>query len=495
MAGPGGSRIVLTADRSLTAGYALLFDGMAAASATTLLPAFLNDFLMPPSGRPRVAPLGLRRLEAALRRSGLPGTDVTVTDEAGLDEAIGPGTRVVGLSSGDPAGRGMNSSTMEALTGGRSLPSVLFQGLLHRVRALARERAPGARLVLGGPGAWQISAAEARQAGIHHVLRGYAEGEAPSFFERLLRGEDLPETVTLQGPPPEAIPPILGPATMGAVELSRGCGLGCSFCTLSREPMIHLPPATILEDARINLEGGRRNLSLLSEDFFRYGGRGTRTNPPALLELIRSLRALPRLRLLQIDHANLASVAQFTDGELLTLRELLAGSPPHRYLWVNVGVETASGPLLRRQGGAAKMGGTSASEWGDFAAAQVGRLLRAGFFPFVSLMVGLPGETAEDVERTREWVERLGEARLAVFPLRYAPLEEGGAAPRLTERHWRLIRTCYRFNFRWIPLLYEDNQRGAGIPAGRRWLTRALGRGQILWWRFRLWRNRWRAGE
>ncbi len=68
-----GFPIVLTADRTLTADYALLFDGMLAASQTTTAPpALFGRLLMPHRGgtgiRATVAPLGLRRTEAACWR-------------------------------------------------------------------------------------------------------------------------------------------------------------------------------------------------------------------------------------------------------------------------------------------------------------------------------------------------------------------------------------------------------------------------------------------
>ena len=50
------------------------------------------------------------------------------------------------------------------------------------------------------------------------------------------------------------------------MEITRGCGLGCDFCTLAREPMRHLPVETILADARTNLNAGVRNIALITED-------------------------------------------------------------------------------------------------------------------------------------------------------------------------------------------------------------------------------------
>ena len=500
MAHPGYP-IVLTADATLTACYPLLFDAMVVAGTTTRTPGFLVRYLMPRArsidGRALRAPVGLRRIEGALLRSGVSANDVAVVEEAHLDSAIGPRTKVIGVSTGEPAGRGMNSTTMTAIAGGRIVPQVCFERLMRRIRALVASRAPQARIVLGGPGAWQLSPEERKAAGFHHLIRGYAEANAPEIFEKLCKGEELPDVVEGRCPGPDEIPSIHGATTMGGIEISRGCGMGCPYCTIAKEPMVHLPMATIMRDVRINMAFKQHSLSLLSEDFFRYGGENGRVNPAALIELIRSLRSVPKLRLLQVDHGNLASVAQFTDSELATVQRLLTGGPKHLFPWVNVGVETASGMLLKRNGGLGKLGGCDPHDWGEFAAVQVERLIVAGYFPFVSLMLGLPGETDEDLARTQEWVNQFRHARLAIFPLVYAPID-GSKPPEprnLTARHWQLVRSCYRLNFRWLPRLYWDNQRGAGVPIWRRSILRLLGAGQVAQWKLMLLWNHWRVEE
>ena len=89
----GGRQVVLTADRILMADYRLLFDGMLAASQTTLTPSVVMNRLLAPrspsrDGRAPVAPLGLRRIEAALLVGELSPDDVTVVDEEHLAAAI-----------------------------------------------------------------------------------------------------------------------------------------------------------------------------------------------------------------------------------------------------------------------------------------------------------------------------------------------------------------------------------------------------------------------
>jgi radical SAM superfamily enzyme YgiQ (UPF0313 family) len=254
--------------------------------------------------------------------------------------------------------------------------------------------------------------------------------------------------------------------------------------------MRHLPVEAIVADVLTNLRAGQANVALLSEDLFRYGGQGARCEPAVLIALLRRLRDLPGLGLMQVDHANLCSAARFSDAELRQVRDLLGGRS--EFVWLNVGVETAVGALLAANGGTAKLGGAGAAGWGDFAVAQVRRLIAAGFFPLVSLVVGLPGETADDVARTRAWVSSFAGERLAIFPVIHAPID-GSRPPTLNRDHWRLMRESYAFNFRWIPRLFADQQRAAGVGWPRRALIQLLGRGQIAQWSALLAWRRWLA--
>ena len=485
-----GYPIVLTADRTLTADYALLFDGMLAASQTTTAPPCLfGPLLMPqPHGdgiRARYAPLGLRRIEAALLAAGFSPDDVVVAREDQLSQVIGPATKIIGISSGEPAGLGMNSSTMTSIAGGNIYPEAMFRRLLKKVHRL--NKSIQAKIVLGGPGSWQLADKEEKrkQLGVDHLLVGYFENETATTFKSLLAGENTPEIIYGEVRRSDEVPPIRGASTMGVVEISRGCGLGCSFCTIARTPMLHLSHETILSDVRTNIAAGQKNVAVLSEDFFRYGAEGLKTQPDRLIELVKKIRTIPEVRLIQIDHANVISIAQYDDEELKTIHDLLVGEDVRRAVWVNLGVETLSETLLEQSGGKIKMPREKTENWDDFCARHVRRLCRAGFFPFVSLVLGLPEETDDDLQKTLDWVRSMSDGRLAVFPVLYAPVD--GTAPldprSLRRMHWKLIKACYRLNFRWVPWLYGDNQAAAQVPWMRRVLLQTLGRGQILQWK------------
>lgn len=503
LASTRGTPIVLTADRTLIARYDVLLDGMMAASQTTTTPGPLMDALLMRragvvGGRAEVGPLGLRRIEAALLQGGFTPQQVCLTDDRHLPSVVGPETRVIGISSGEPLGLGMSSSTMAGVAGGAIYPEVMFRRLAHMVRRLVTVSAPSAKVVLGGPGAWQLAEAPAarRELGIDHLVLGYAEGNVAEVFRSLMAGEQLPAVIVGQGVPAAEIPPIRGQSSMGVIEISRGCGLGCRFCTIAGVPMGHLPVETILADAQTNLVNGpSRSIAVLSEDFFRYGAEGIRCRPEALLQLLQRLRELPGLGLIQADHANVLSISQYEDRELSEVYRLMVGDAQDAWPWVNVGVETASGDLLKANGGAAKMGDIAPANWGTVAAEQLRRLSAAGFIPMASLVVGLPGETRQDVAQTLDWVRSLRGERLTVFPVIFAPVrgDEPPARSDLTKLHWQLVRECYEMNFRWMPLMYWGNQTAAGVSLGRRRLFQCLGKGQVVLWKTLLAVHRWRA--
>ncbi|MGD9496282.1 MAG: radical SAM protein [Armatimonadota bacterium] len=485
MSGPAGVPIVLTADRTLMADHRTLFGAMVAASQTTATPRPILTGLLAPRARCSVAPMGLRRVEAALLGDGFAGSDVCIVPVEGLSDVIGRATRIIGVSAGEVCGLGMNSTTMTAISGGEIYVQRLVRELTAHI-AVLRRRAPGARVVFGGPGAWQLVDDDGlrRELGVDHVVTGPVEGNIAELFRALADGAQLPTVIAGREARVEAIPPIQGATTMGVVELSRGCGLGCRYCVMGRVPMRHLPASTILADVETNLAAGLRSMAVISEDVLRFGSVGPRLNPRALLGLLRSVRELPKVGLIQTDHANIASVGQYSDEELAELRALMVGASGCRFPWLNLGVETPDGELLARSG-PGKLGGVDPARWGEFCAEQLRRLIAAGFMPMASLMLCLPGETPEHVQQALEWVASVAPLPLTVFPVVYAPID-GSAPPgreRLTPLHWRLIRACYEINFREVPRMFGDNQAAAGVPLTRRIALQALGRLQVAHWR------------
>ncbi len=489
---PAGYPIVLTADRTLMANYDVLFDGMMGTIQTTSVPEpVMRHFVAPPMPRQglaaRKAPLGVRRIEAALLRDGFDRSDVIVVRPEEIDEVVGPETRVVAVSSSDPLGYGMSNTTMTDMAGGRLYTHTWYKRLLRQLNRM-RQRGLRFRILAGGAGAWQLEQhpGVARRLGIDCIVSGHAELDAPHLFRTAADGGDLPWVFRARGARPDQIPPIHGATSMGVLEVSRGCGKGCQFCTIARERMIHLPMETILSDLEANLEAGVTSVCALSEDFFRFGARHGQPDPAAVKELARQLRARPELRLIQLDHCNVTSAALMSDDDLREIHDILVEGQHHKYLWVNLGVETASGELLEMNQKGGKIRPFRVEEWGELCEETVRRLIRAGYFPMVSLIMGLPGETEEHVAATVRWIERLYRERLVIFPIFYSPVIPGYGRQftiqDMTPLHWRLFRLAYNLNFKWIPRMYWDNQTGAGAPLWRKLFIQLTGHLQIVQW-------------
>jgi radical SAM superfamily enzyme YgiQ (UPF0313 family) len=192
---------------------------------------------------------------------------------------------------------------------------------------------------------------------------------------------------------------------------------------------------------------------------------------------------------MQLDHANVSSVLQLEDDQLREIRRLLSWERPTEYLWVNLGVETAS-PRLLDANCPSKAAPFNSKDWPELVRDAVDRMTRTGFFPVLSVVLGLPGETPDDVSRTLRMVRELTARGTVVFPIFYEPVRhapDGGDVPfrrnAMTPEHLELYITCYENNFRWVPKLYWDNQRAGGVSLLKRLAIQMLGKTEVFSWR------------
>jgi len=495
MAAGGSPRpsVVLVADRTLSADYRVLLEGMFATMQTTQAPAFLMRRVLAPKvrvdavGRAAAAPIGLRRVEAALLAdAGLSENDVVVTTPEALPALLGPWVKVVGVSSSDPLGRGMSNTTTSSFWKGELYSRLWMRRMMEGI-ARARRRW-GFSVVAGGAGAWQWLAdpRAATDQGIDAVLPGWFEDGGPAAVARLLAGESLPAAPRSSRPAVESVRPIRRLSSMGLVELSRGCGKGCAFCVSGGTPMAHLPVETIVADMALNVAGGVTTAVAGCEDFFRYGSTGAKVNFEKLHDLLEAMRRVRGVTFIQLDHANICSVAQLSDEQLRQTRRLLTRGRTGRFLWVNMGIESGSGPLVAACA-PGKLGDCRPEDWPELVCRTAARITEAGFFPVFSVILGLPGETPADVSATLALVRRLGEGPVVVFPIFHEPLGPETGRPftvrSMREDHLRLYTACYEINFRNVPAMFADNQRAGGVSWLKRTLVQALGRGEIRAWR------------
>ena len=506
--------VVLVADRTLAARYNVLFEGIFATMQTTQVPGLAMKHFVSPrqpcdaTGRALAAPLGVRRVEACLRASGLLADDLVVTTPECLPRLLGPWTEVVMVSSSDFLGQGMSNTTTHSFWSGRLYTEFWMSKLMAKLRA-AKEKW-GFAILAGGAGAWQLrqNPTATGELGFDGVFDGYFEGCGAEWVKQWLgehgrdahttHGRDARATVTEPGCHVEHIKPILAPSALGVIELSRGCGKGCGFCVMGDKRMDHLPPELILADVETNARGGQPNIVSSSEDFFRYGGQGPNVNYDALASLLERMRQIKGLHFMQADHGNVSSVLQFDVAQLRELRRLLEWGHPSEYQWINLGVESASGDLVRANcpGKFAPVSG----EWEQMVRDAIDRLTQGGWFPVVSLVLGLPGETPDDVACTRKLVDWLETQRAIVFPVFHEPPRPGRDDQRitvanLTLAHLELYAACYEINFRRVPKLYWDNQRAGGVSWFKRATVQLLGKTEVRGWRKNFRRQRARIAR
>ena len=484
--------VVLVADRTLSADYKILFEGIFATMQTTHVPEIaMRRFVSPPVaidgfGRAKTAPLGLRRLESALLQfTDLHDEDVVCTSPEALPDLLGPWVKVVGFSSSDPLGKGMSNTTTDNFWDGELYTKYWTRQILEMI--LEAKKKYHFKVVAGGAGAWQLVRYEDEIAKdcIDVIFEGYFEGLGPELFTEILNGRSVEKHICEKNSLVEKIQPIKRASTLGIIELSRGCGRGCKFCTMAGKKMEHLSPETIIADLETNVANGITSVVSGSEDFFRYGSTGLKPDFDKLQSLLRQMQQVKYLSFMQIDHANVTSVMQLTDVQLREIRKLLTWNKKTDYLWVNMGVESANGHLVS----ANCPGKTSPfrpDDWGEIVCQTAERMARTGFFSVFSLILGLPGETANDIAMTLKLVKYLGSQKAVVFPVFYEPLSvdhQRFTLDNMRSDHLELYRTCYEINFKMVPRLFWDNQRAGGVPWIKRAIIRILGKTEVAAWR------------
>jgi radical SAM superfamily enzyme YgiQ (UPF0313 family) len=396
---------------------------------------------------------------ANLPTNGFNKTDIAVVQPHRLSEFIGSNTKVVGISTMDPLGMGYVSKTYSSLIGGgKPMTAIEFQALMKHPSFQTFKPT----VILGGAGAWQLEpTAIMRSYGVDCVVLGESEKIVVDLFKRATNGEKLPPVVRCNtNPASEDIPRIKHPSLHGCVEISRGCGRNCQFCTPTMQQRRNVPLDKIMEEVAVNVKEGNGKITLVTEDLFLYGAKdnGFIPNKNAVVNLVQTVASYPGVTAVQPAHMSLAPVVH--DPSMVEqVAQILKERNWHGYcgkpiVTAETGIENGSVLLLRKYMDCKPLP-FKPEQWREFVPQAFGILNDNDWFPLGTLIVGLPDEKEDDVIQALELLDDLSEFNAFFVPLLFVPLEKcslenqaGAELSDLSKLPWDLLTPCCEYNVR-----------------------------------------------
>jgi len=295
----------------------------------------------------------------------------------------------------------------------------------------------------------------------------------PALLDRAERGDKPVDTEFAAESKFDAIPPAGGAAirrrgVAAFVTVQEGCDKFCTFCVVpyTRGAEISRPVEQIIAEVRHLARAGVREVTLIGQNVNAYHGEGPGGRTWTLGRLLRRVAEI----------SGIARVRYFTshprdvDDSLVAAHRELGQLMPYLHLPVQSGSDRVLAAMNRRHGRA------------DYLRI-VARMREARpDMAFSSdFIVGFPGETEGDFEKTLELVDEIGYA--GAFSFKYSPRPGTPAAamadqvpePVKNERLARLQAAIERnqaaFNARCLgttlPVLLEKPGRRPGQLVGR----------------------------
>ncbi|OPY50546.1 MAG: Ribosomal protein S12 methylthiotransferase RimO [Methanosaeta sp. PtaU1.Bin112] len=454
-----GKSIVLTSDTTMMSNYhGGVMLGFAAIMPRAALPNWIFDNLFcppvpaAPDGSAEIAPCGIRKVEAALLEAGFARDEVTVAHPDHLDKAIGPNTRIVGITHDDPMGKIAVREVEDIIGRGPPFNRSRFLELLSH--PLIKEHRP--RVVIGGNGAWEVIGEDVK---VDHIYLGEAESDFPDVCRKIIGGDSVPPVVRGRAVAGEDIPVNRGATVGGIVEIGRGCWRGCAFCSPANRTLRHRPLPKILDDVSVNLQSGQKDIILHSEDFFSYGYHEGKADGKRILEMVSAVKKLGP-KTIDVSHLSLASVHQ--NQELLRAVSQIVGvgrDQNHMSAWI--GIETGSCRILKMHM-PNKARPAKIENWPEIVRDCYHLFAEESWLPVASLVLGLPGETRDDVIKTTNLVESLMDYTGLMLPLFFTTIADtklgkrrGFARQDALPEHWQLVGLCLEYNLRHLKKLHR----------------------------------------
>jgi len=445
-------QFVLSADPSIMSHYRgnLLFGYFAGVPVGKLNPYLYEKIFCPSvkinkkTGEAIYAPLGLRRIESALRNK-IEKKDLLVSHPYHINKSIGENTKIVGIEVMDPFGA--SPVPMTTSEGHVRNERASFKKLCEKIKELKKEN--GFKVVVGGAGAWQLTYDKElrKEYGIDHVVVGEADDKIPGIMDEIVE-EDAPEIIVTHTNEIKDIPKIKGPTCVGLIEAMRGCGRGCDFCDPNLRMKRDFPIERLKEEAMVNIKHGITNIWLQSDEILLYGldNSEMRPNKDAVIELFREMKSLPNVNTVGAIHLAFPSAVAEPDC-IIRFSEInnLGGG---KWAGVQTGLETASSSLMKKHM-PIKVKPFSPDEWAEVALEGIQLLNKNHIFPANTIIIGLPGEIDEDVKETIDMIKKLEDMSCIVIPLLYTDFKDSKNSvtnKKLSKLQWELDYACWRLN-------------------------------------------------
>lgn len=436
-------KVVLTADRTLMTEYNGLSPlGHFACLPDRMVPGFINRLLFPRL-RDGLATYAIRRMESSLLDNGF---DVSVLCPQNVNKIKRIKPDVVGISTVDPLTTKPHPWTLNnILGGGKAVTEQEFYNLLCKVNKIKEKQ--DFKIIIGGPGASEFDRINKYHNLIDTYVMGHGEG-AISLFQKACDGEAIPKKYVSDVTNMEKLSIIKGAARFGHVQITQGCPRGCQFCAPTMLKWMSFPKERILEEIKINLNAGIKQISFISEDVLLYGSKDVEVNHKKLIDLMTDISNLKEdyeVRRINFSNVSIASVIKGKKS-LEEMKDLMGFSKECPVDTV-LGLETGSEKLIKTHM-IGKVKPYNPDNWTELVKEGINILNDNFWYPICNMIAGLPGETEEDVIKTLNLVDDLKGNKLSYYIFYFVPMgqlenQDFFTIDELTMRRWELFYICW----------------------------------------------------
>jgi radical SAM superfamily enzyme YgiQ (UPF0313 family) len=418
------------------------------------------------NGYPRMAPYGMRKIEASLMDAGF---DARIVHPSHLNKYMPGQAKVLLISGHDYFGLNPPSSTFGGVMHKEPLNSVNFKRMLTQP-AVVEARKQGLKIIAGGPCAWQLAPMTRLKlpwiqefvdsfGGIDTVVEGEADLFVREIVAKALRDEYLPPHVVMsakEAPRVDQISSIRFPSVNGLIEIGRGCCRGCSFCSVTTRPTRWYPLEKIEEELKINAKIGVRKGLLHSDDVYFYGSPNVMPHEEKLIPLLK----LAKRYYEQVGWSHVAIASLMTKPKLLQKCGEVLLDEKQDWWGVEVGVETGS-PRMVTAAMPGKVAPFKASQWPELVVQAAGLMNDNKVYPACTFIVGLPQETEDDVAKTIDLIDDLWDFKAILVPMFFVPLghlksRDWMARDRLSPLQEELLKRALTHGLRQSRALLHD---------------------------------------